>query len=99
MMLTTFTLDRTKEALMLRRLWQTSPELMATAALMLMVLAGAIVGLVADPTIITGMPAWLKPAKFAVSITIYSVTLAWFFTFLPAWPRLRRIIGWGTALT
>ncbi len=84
---------------MVRRLWQTSPELMATAALMLMVLAGATVGLVVDPTIITGVPAWLKPAKFAASITIYAVTLAWFFTFLPDWPRLRRIIGWGTALT
>jgi len=84
---------------MLRTLWKTSPELIATAALMLIVLAGAIVGLVVDPTIITGAPAWLKPAKFAVSITIYTVTLAWFFTFLPEWPRLRRAIGWGTAAT
>ena len=47
---------------MLQRLWRTSPELIATAALMLIVLAGAIVGLVVDPTVITGAPAWLKPA-------------------------------------
>ena len=51
---------------MFKRLWQTSPELIATAALMLIVLAGAMVGLAVDPTVITGAPAWLKPAKFAV---------------------------------
>jgi hypothetical protein len=80
-----------------RRLWQTSPELIATAVLMQIVLAGALVGLLVDPTVITGAPAWLKPAKFAVSITIYTVTLAWIFTFLPEWTRTRRVIGWFTA--
>jgi hypothetical protein len=84
---------------MFQRLWRTSPELIVTAALMQIVLLGAIVGLVADPTVITGAPAWLKPAKFAVSITIYTITLAWIFTLLPEWPRTRRVIGWGTALT
>ena len=84
---------------MRRRLWQTSPELIATAALMLPVLAGAIAGLVVDPTVITGAPAWLKPAKFAVSIAIYTVTLAWVFTFIPAWTRTRRVIGWATTMT
>ena len=83
---------------MLRRLWQTSPELITTAALMLVVLAGALVGLVVDPTVITGAPAWLKPAKFAISITIYTVTLAWIFTLLPDWPRTRRIVGWLTTV-
>jgi hypothetical protein len=84
---------------MVKRLWQTSPELIATAALMLLVLAGAIVGLALDPTFITGAPAWLKPAKFAVSITIYTVTLAWIFTFIPEWRRTRRVVGWFTAAT
>jgi hypothetical protein len=82
---------------MLRRLWQTSPELIATAALMLVVLAGAMVGLAVDPTVITGAPAWLKPAKFAASIAIYTVTLAWIFTVIPDWTRTRQVVGWGTA--
>jgi hypothetical protein len=82
---------------MVKRLWQTSPELMATSGLMLIVLAGTMVGLAVDPRMITGAPAWLKPAKFAVSITIYTATLAWFFTFIPEWTRTRRVIGWGTA--
>jgi hypothetical protein len=81
----------------LKTLWQTSPELMATAALMLIVLAGTLVGLAVDPRVITGAPAWLKPSKFAISIAIYCVTLAWFFTFIPEWIRTRRVIGWMTA--
>jgi hypothetical protein len=87
------------EALVVRRLWQMSPELVATAALMAPVLAGSLVGLAVDPTIITGAPAWLKPAKFAVSIIVYTLTLSWVFTFIPEWARTRRMVGWGTALT
>ena len=55
------------------------------------------VGLLLDPRIITGAPAWLKPLKFAVSTAIYAFTLAWVFTYLPDWPRTRRIVGAGTA--
>jgi hypothetical protein len=82
----------------LKRLWQTSPELIATAAIMQVVLVGALVGLAVDPRVITGAPAWLKPAKFAASITIYTLTLAWIFTWLPEWPRTRRAVGWTTAI-
>jgi hypothetical protein len=82
-----------------QRLWRTAPELVATAGLMAIVLAVAVVGLAIDPRVITGAPAWLKPAKFAVSIIIYTLTLAWIFTLLPEWPRTRRIIGWVTAIT
>ena len=82
---------------MWQRLWRTSPELMVTAAVMVPVLAGAMVGLAIDPRVIAGAPAWLKPAKFAVSIAIYTVTLAWILTLLPEWPRMRRAIGWITA--
>ena len=84
---------------MLQRLWRTSPELVATAVLMLPVLAGALVGLAVDPTVVAGAPAWLKPAKFAVSIAIYTLTLAWIFTTIPEWTRTRRVVGWLTAVT
>jgi hypothetical protein len=83
----------------LNRLWRTSPELIATAAVMQIVLFGALLGLAVDARVITGAPAWLKPAKFAVSITIYVVTLAWVFTWLPEWTRTRRVVGWMTAIT
>lgn len=83
---------------MLTRLWKSSATLTTTGLLMLPVLAGALIGLGVDERVITGAPAWLKPAKFAVSIAIYSFTLAWIFGFLPTWPRTRRIVGWVTAV-
>ena len=77
----------------LEPLWQASPALTATGLLMLPVLVIAIIGLWLDPRLVTGAPAWLKPAKFAASIAIYTLSLAWVFTYLPAWVRLRRIVG------
>src|SRR5215218_8319344 len=37
----------------------------------------SVVGVVVDPTVITGAPAWLKPGKFAISLAIYGFTLLW----------------------
>jgi hypothetical protein len=79
-------------------LWKTSAPLTAVGMLMLAALAASVAGLWLDPRTITGAPAWLKPAKFAASIAIYTLTLAWVFTYLPSWPRLRRIVGWTTAI-
>jgi hypothetical protein len=79
-------------------LWRTSPPLTAVGALMLVVAVASVVGLLVDPRIITGAPAWLKPFKFAVSTAVYSLTLAWIFGFLPDWPRVRRVVGWTTAI-
>jgi hypothetical protein len=76
-----------------------SAALSATGALMLIVLAGAGVGLIVDPRTIGGVPAWLKPAKFAASIAIYTFTLAWIFTHLGEWRRTRRIVGAVTTVT
>jgi hypothetical protein len=82
---------------MIRNLWRTSRPLTAIGIVMLVVLVPFAVGLFLDPRLITGAPAWLKPAKFAVSTAIYSLTLAWVFRALPAWPRMRAIVGWTTA--
>jgi hypothetical protein len=78
-------------------LWRASAPLTAAAVVLLGLLAVSLAGLLLDPRVITGAPAWLKPAKFAVSTAVYSLTLAWFFTFLPDWPRLRRFAGTATA--
>lgn len=83
---------------MLKPLWKGSAPLTATTFLMIGALAVAAIGLAVDPRIITGAPAWLKPAKFAASVGIYTATLAWIFSLLPEWPRTRRIVGWTTAV-
>jgi len=83
---------------MLKQLWRTNAPLTFTGLLMLPALAISIVGLIVDPRIITDAPAWLKPAKFAVSIAIYVFTLAWAFTLIPGWQKTRRVVGWATAI-
>ena len=82
----------------LETLWNASRPLTAVGLGMLAVLAASLAGLALDPRTVGGAPAWLKPAKFAASTAIYSLTLAWLITYLPGRPRLTRLVGWGTAL-
>ena len=55
------------------------------------------VAMLVDPRTIEGVPAWLKPTKFAVSTAIYGGTLAWVLGALADWPRVRRWAVWMTA--
>jgi hypothetical protein len=80
------------------RLWSASPPLTAVGALMIVVAGLSVLGLLVDSRMITGAPAWLKPLKFAVSTAVYSLTLAYVFRSLPDWPRVRRFVGWTTAI-
>lgn len=81
-----------------RRLWQASAPLTVAGTLMSAAAIASIVGMLADPRVITGAPAWLKPFKFAVSTALYSLTLAWIFGWLTGWPGVRRVVGWTTAV-
>jgi hypothetical protein len=83
---------------LVNRLWQASAPLTAVGALMLLAAAAFLAGLLLDPRTITGAPAWLKPFKFAISTSIYSLTLAWIFGSLSEWTRVRRVVGWTTAI-
>ncbi|GAA4590630.1 hypothetical protein BJY16_000004 [Actinoplanes octamycinicus] len=63
------------------------------AAAGLAVLAG--IGLFADDRILTGVPIWLKPFKFAVSFALYGWTLAWLLSVLP---RRSRLAEWAATV-
>jgi len=80
------------------RLWRGNMPLTLTACLMLVALAASLLGLALDPRQILGAPVWLKPAKFAISIALYCVSLAWLFSYLPSFARMRRVVGWITAV-
>jgi hypothetical protein len=82
----------------LRQLWQSSAPLTAVGLVMFAAFLVSCVGLVLDPRVIAGAPAWLKPAKFGISTAIYALTLAWVFTYLPSWTKTVRAVGWMTAV-
>lgn len=52
----------------------------------------ALVGLAVDPRSIQGAPAWLKPMKFGISITLYLVTMRWMLSFVHGHRRLQWAI-------
>jgi hypothetical protein len=79
------------------RLWATDRPLTGSGLFLLALLVPMAFGVVLDPREIGGAPAWLKPAKFALSLGIYSLTIAWVFTYLSDWPRTRRFVGRMTA--
>ncbi len=82
----------------LAALWHTDPLLTGTGLFLLALLVPSALGWWLDPRMITGAPAWLKPSKFALSTAVYTLTLAWVFTYLPDWPRTRGIVGRTTAV-
>src|SRR5688572_3211438 len=98
LMLTMITYQRKGMDIMLNTLWRGSRPLTVTGLAMVGVLGLTVIGLAVDPRMVTGAPVWLKPAKFASSIAIYSFTLAWIFSYLDRWPRTTRVVGWTTAI-
>lgn len=73
---------------------QNAKPLVATTVLMSVAFVASVVAMVVDPRIITGAPAWLKPAKFGISTAIFAGTMAWLFRYITIWPRFIRAMGW-----
>src|SRR5687768_14820893 len=82
----------------LARAYATNRSLTLLGVLMLVTLAITLVGLLVDPRVITGAPAWLKPFKFAVSIAIYSFTLLWMLSFVQGRRLLVNMVSLLTLL-
>ena len=78
----------------LRKSWSDSAPLTATTILMTACLLVCLIGIAVDPRTITGVPAWLKPAKFAISTAIFAASIAWLFRYITVWRRFLRAIGW-----
>jgi hypothetical protein len=81
----------------LRRSWALNPPLTLLGVAMVLAVAATGIGLLIDPRFITGQPAWLKPAKFAISISIYAFTLVWLLSFVRGHTRLVGLVSWATA--
>ncbi|GAA0728128.1 hypothetical protein Drose_29735 [Dactylosporangium roseum] len=78
------------------RVAQLHRPLVVVAALMAALAVLAAAGITVDDRMLVGVPIWLKPLKFAVSIAVYAVTIAWMVSLLD---RHRRFGWWlGTVI-
>jgi hypothetical protein len=69
-----------------------SPALTVMGFIMAADLVFCMAGLVADHRVITGAPAWLKPAKFALSTMIAAWSFAFCIASTTVWPHIRRAL-------
>ena len=83
--------------MVIHKLWRQSPPLTATSILMVAAFLVSLAATTLDPRTITGVNAWLKPSKFAISTAIFSTTIAWIYGYLTVLPRLMRCIEWVLA--
>jgi hypothetical protein len=79
--------------MMISKAWKESRSLMVTTGVMLLDFLFTLIGLALDPRLVTGMPVWLKPAKFAISTAIFAASIAWLFQYLPDFPKTKRWVG------
>ena len=82
-----------------RELDRRSRVLAVTGWIHLALLAGMTVISLFDSRLVMGTNVWIKPIKFAASITIYVWTVAWLLEYLrlPNWAK--RIISWGISIS
>jgi len=86
--MTTFTIAR-RDALRWHR-----PLLVLTGVMAALAVVTA-AGIFLDPRVLTGAPIWVKPFKFAVSLGIYGLTIAWMLSVLP---RRSRVGEWAAVV-
>jgi hypothetical protein len=78
---------------LLRSAFAVNPALTILAVTMLITFVATLLGIFVDHRVITGAPAWLKPAKFAISVSIYCFTFVWMLRFVENRPRLVRLVA------
>jgi hypothetical protein len=91
-------MERSTMSPFIQKLWRESAPLTFCCVLMLAAFVASVAGMLLDPRTITGVPAWLKPAKFGISTAIFAGTMAWLFQYITVWPRFKRAAGWILAI-
>jgi hypothetical protein len=92
---TTQTIPRRGELLrhLLQRAITANWPLTIMGGTMLVTFLATVVGIFIDHRVITGAPAWLKPAKFAISVSVYCFTFVWLLGFVEGHRRLVRLVA------
>jgi Domain of unknown function (DUF4281) len=76
----------------LRRGFVIDRPLTILGCVMVLTLLSTIAAWMFDPRVISGAPAWLKPAKFSISVSVYCFTLVWLLGFLNNRRRFVRMV-------
>jgi hypothetical protein len=74
-------------------LWTSNQALTLVGLLMVCDLGACFAALMFDSRQITGINAWIKPAKFGLSSAVTCLSLAWIASYLNDWPRIREWSG------
>jgi len=69
--------------------------LLVLTGVMAVLAVGTAAGNFLDPRVLTGAPIWVKPFKFAVSLGVYGLTIAWMLSVLP---RRSRVGEWAAVV-
>jgi uncharacterized membrane protein len=93
-----FPFSSSRARALLHQAWAFSPLLVVAGLVNLTLIPLFLVAVLVDPRLITGAPAWHKPLKFAISITIYVATFVWLLTFVQGRQRWVRRIAAITGL-
>jgi hypothetical protein len=80
-------------------LYRRSRVLAITGWIHFALLAGMLVVSPFDSRLVMGINPWIKPIKFAISITIYVWTVAWLLEYLLLRSWTQRIISWGISVS
>jgi hypothetical protein len=86
---------------LLRRLMADAPEFTTLGLILALATLTLFAAMTVDPRTFQGVDVWVKPAKFAISLSLYLLTLALFARWLPAGTTGRmtwRAYAWIVAL-
>jgi len=85
-----------------RRLWRQATAVHRPLALLTVGSCGLLLAWLAwglfDSRLVAGVPVWVKPAKFALSVGVMAPAIAWIIGQLPADRWRRRVRGAGTVI-
>lgn len=79
--------------------FNTNRALTLLGVMMLIILVASIFGLIFDTRTLAGAPIWAKPAKFGISIVLYSFSLIWLLSYIKGHPRLIKLVSLVTFIT
>ena len=83
---------------LLAELWRRDRVLTSAGGVFAVLAAMFVVAAAIDGRTVLGINVWIKPLKFAVSIAIYLVTLAWLLGELPATVKGQGLVRWGAVV-